>query len=202
VVADGEATVTQERGVAMLWSWLSGIPTFELKLGTAKPYRLTLESGASENVLDLGGVPVTRFEVRHGAGRVEIDFSRPNPAEMTLFSISAGAGSMEAKNLGNANFAELVVEGGAAAYVLDFAGDVRRNAHVRIATGVSSVDLRLPSTTAAKVSSETVLGGLHIGDGFTKRQAAFWNAAAMADKSPLLDIRATVSVGQLRLVAA
>jgi hypothetical protein len=160
---------------------------------------LTIEAGASETDLDLGGLPISRLEVKQGAGKYRIDFSAPNPQVMSLFDLDAGAGDIELSHLVNANFAEMSIDGGAAAYRLDFSGTPQRDAYVKISTGVSSVEIRVPASTAAKISTESVLGSIEIGDGFMKKEGAFWTEAALAGKRPVLTIRTSVALGSLRL---
>jgi hypothetical protein len=210
-------SITQEGGTVRLseqassssaWEWLrsghgvADVPTFDLALGKAKPFRLTVEIGASANQLDLGGVPISRLAVRHGAGKTEVDFSAPNPQPMTLMEISAGAGSTELRNLANARFAELVVEGGMAGYKIDFGGVLQGDAHVRINAALSSVEIVVPATTAAKIATESPLGHVELGDGFTAREGAFWTPAAMEGRTPLLTISATITLGSLTLRAS
>ena len=60
--------------------------------------------------------------------------------------------------LANANVAQVSVEGGAAAYVFDFGGNLRRDVAFKLTAGMSSVEIRIPTGTAAKVTTETVLG--------------------------------------------
>jgi len=184
-----------------IFGWLAGVPRLELTLGAAKPYAVTLESGASEASLDLGGLPITRLAIKHGAGKMELDFSAANSQPMSLLSLATGASDTSVRNLANANCAEITVEGGAAAYRFDFGGQLQRSAHVRISTGVSSLDLSIPRATAAKVALESVVGGPDIGDGFTKKEGTFWTEAALAGQSPILTIHASVALGALRLRA-
>jgi hypothetical protein len=175
-------------------------PTFELALGKIRPFALTLEVGASEATLDLGGVPITRLVARQGAGKYAIDFSSLNPQPMTLLSLSAGAAGMEVTTLANANCAEINLEGGAAAYTFDFGGALQRDTHARITTGLSSVELRIPAATAAKIVSESLLGSLDASSGFKQQHGAFWTEAALAGGTPLLTIQTNVTLGALRLV--
>lgn len=117
IIQDGSTVrITQGRSVVDWFGVFSGVPRFDLALGTARPYILTFEGGASENVLDLGGLPLSRLVIKHGAGKLDIDFSAPNPHEMSLLELGSGAGGMEIRNLANANFAEMRVDGGAASY--------------------------------------------------------------------------------------
>ena len=81
-----------------------GLPVFDLGLGTGKPFALTIETGASDkNHCDFGGVPLTSLDFRQGAGEFVLDFSRPSTVEMTRLNVSAGASSIELRNLANSN---------------------------------------------------------------------------------------------------
>ena len=191
--------ISQRQRWSEILGWFSGVPEFDLTLGTKLPYQLLLEAGASELKLDLGGLPLKRLEVRHGAGKMDIDYSSPNPEPMSILNLGAGAGSIDVRNLANANFDEMILEGGAAAYKLGFGGQLQRDGHVRISTGVSSVDLAIPSSTAAKLYSESVMGTVHVDQSFTKAKGAYWTEAAAAEESPALTIRLTVALGSLNL---
>jgi hypothetical protein len=157
--------------------------------------------GANEGVIELGNVPVTWLALKHGAGKQTVAFSVPNPQPMSLFSVAAGAADLALTNLANANFAEMSLEGGAAAYSLDFGGTLQRNAQVKIVTGMAGVEIRVPGTTAAKIATTTVLGGVSVGDGFMKREGAFWTEAALSGKTPTLAVSANVTMGGIRLIS-
>ncbi len=191
--------ISQRYDVGSLLKLFHGTPTFELALGNLRPYTLTLEGGASENTLDLGGLPLQRLIIKHGAGRLDIDFSEPNPEPMTLLEVSSGAGALQALHLANANFAEMRLEGGASTYRLDFGGVLQRDANVRVSTGLSTVDLLVPVSTAARIAVDTSLGGLDVGDGWTTREGSFWTAPAVAATSPTLRMDVNVALGALRL---
>lgn len=196
----GNVKITQNVQTSTFWNIMpNNPPRFDLTLGKAKSFVLVFEVGASESVVDLGGLPITRLEIKQGAGKFAFNFSSPNPQPMSLLDIDGGALDMEFKNLANANFAEMTLDGGAAGYRLDFGGTLQRDAHARITTGVADVQITVPNNTPTKISVETVLGSVDIGDGLTKREGAFCSAAAMQGKSPVLAIAANVSVGSLRL---
>jgi hypothetical protein len=125
------------------------MPRYELELGRQRPFALTIETGASEFDLDLGGIPLSRLMVRQGAGKFELGFLAPNPEPMQLLDVSSGAAGIELEILANANFSEMRLSGGAARYELDFGGTLSRDAQVNIETGVSGVELTVPASTAA-----------------------------------------------------
>jgi hypothetical protein len=195
--------VEYEPSVKGIAASVSGaVPRYDLKFGKKRTFALTIETGASEFDIDLGGVPVNRLMVRQGAGRFELDFSAPNPEIMELLEISSGAAGIELENLANANFSEMRLSGGAAGYDLDFGGTLSRDAEAKIEAGLSGVEIEIPASTAARVVAETTLGSLDVGDGFTKREGAFWTRAVTAGNEPLLTIRAGVRLGALQLRAS
>lgn len=201
----GTVKLTEEPSTASMWEWLrtghgvADVPVVDLSLGKAKPFRLTIEIGASDNRLDLGGVPISRLALRHGAGKTEVDFSAPNPQPMTLMEIGAGAGSTELRNLANAHAAELLIEGGMAAFTLDFGGTLQQDAHVRVNAALSSVTIVVPATTAAKISTESPLGHIELDERLTAKDGAFWTPAALEGRTPTLTISASVTLGSLTL---
>lgn len=170
-------------------------PSLDLQLGTARPYQLVIDGGANDAVADLGGIPLTRLVVHHGAGRFDLGFSRPNATEMAALEIAAGGVAMDLRNMANANFAEMTVSGGAAQYRIDFGGELRRDGEVKLNAGVASVELRLPAGTAARVRSESLLGALDVGDGFVTREGAYWNEAAAAGRTPMLRLTVNSVLG-------
>src|ERR671921_1436216 len=193
-------TITEaEPSFERIQAVFGGMPRYEVELGNKRPFALTIETGASDFDLDLGGVPLSRLTVRQGAGKFELDFPQPNPEPMELLEISSGAAAIELENLANANFSELRLSGGAASYELDFGGVLSRDAEVSIETGLSAVELSVPSSTAASVVSETTLGSVDVGDGFTKREGAFSTEGALSEDGPVLRIRAGVRLGSLQL---
>jgi hypothetical protein len=203
-ILEEEASVTiteAEPSFERIPGVFGGVPRYELEFGKGKPFALTIETGASEFDLDLGGVPVNRLMVRQGAGKFELGFSVSNPEPMELLEVSSGAAGIELVNLANANFSEMRLSGGAAGYELDFGGTLSRDARASIETGLSGVEISVPAATAARIVAETTLGSVDVGDGFTKREGAFLTEGALSRETPVLEIRAGVRLGSLQLRA-
>jgi hypothetical protein len=192
-------TVRVGRSGADFFGLLSGIPELNLEIGKARPFALTVEAGASESHIDLGGLPITRLNLSHGAGAFDVTFSAPNPAVMSELKLSVGAGRTDAHQLGNANFQSLLVEGGAASYTLDFSGAALKNASARISTAMASVQARIPSELAAQVTSENMLGQTRAEPGFTWNGRAWLSRAATEGKPIQLRIHSAMVMGQLQL---
>ena len=159
VTVGGAVRIEQERNVSGITGLVKGIPEFHLGLGKGRPFSLKIETGASENDIDLGGLSVTDLILNQGAGKTELHFSTSNPSGMNRMEIGAGAGAIELSRLANANSAEINVGGGAASFVIDFGGYLRRDSTVKVSAGMSAVDVRIPSTTAARVTSDSFRGG-------------------------------------------
>ncbi|MEZ4639826.1 MAG: hypothetical protein R2873_01305 [Caldilineaceae bacterium] len=191
--------ISQDFNIPTTLGGMTKAPTFDLKLGKGKPYRLTVEGGASESEMDLGGLPLHGLAVKFGAGKQEFNFSSPNPEAMDEITVSAGAAGIEMENLANANFERMVLEGGAAAFELDFGGELRRDAAVKITTGMASVEVDVPSATPIRLSAEATLGSVDVGDGFMKKDGAFWNEAALSGKTPAITMTAQVVMGAIQL---
>jgi hypothetical protein len=196
----GSVTITEEEpSIERIPAVFGGVPRYELEFGKSRPFALTIETGASEFDLDLGGVPLRGLTVRQGAGKFELGFSEPNPHPMELLEVSSGAAGIELESLANANFSEMRLSGGAAGYELDFGGVLSRDARVSIETGLSGVEFSIPATTAARIVAETTLGSVDVGDGFKKQEGAFLTEGAVGGNSPVLEIRAGVRLGALQL---
>jgi hypothetical protein len=200
IVEEGASvTITEEEpSFERISAVFGGVPRYELRLGRQRPFALPIETGASEFDLDLGGIPLSRLTVRQGAGKFELGFSAPNLEIMQVLEVSSGAAGIELENLANANFSEMSLSGGAVGYELDFGGTLSRDARVSVETGMFGVEVSVPASTAARVVSETTLGSVDVGDGFTKREGAFFTEGALGGGAPVLTIRAGVRLGSLR----
>jgi hypothetical protein len=197
-VTGGDARISQRAAFDRIPS-LREPPAFDLRLGTSAPYRLTIEGGAMDVRCDLGGLPLTRFEARLGAGQLRFAFDAPNTEPMEVLKVSAGAADLELRGLANANAAELAIDGGAAAFHLDFGGVLARDVIARVNTGVAGVDVTIPADTAARVVAKTTLGAVDASKAFTREGRDYLTAAAVAGETPVLTVEATVTLGQLEL---
>jgi hypothetical protein len=176
-----------------------GVPELNLTLGSRYAFALTVEAGASGMYAELGGLPITRLEMSHGAGTTELDFDAPNPVDMSLLKLGVGAGEIKARNLANANFDEMAVGGGAASCKLDFRGTLRHDGNVNIDTAMSSVEVYIPPEMPARIVSVVVLGSPEVDEGFTNREGVYWTPAALEGRMPMLRMHNSVALGRLAL---
>jgi uncharacterized protein DUF2154 len=152
---------TSGDGTSIRQGKLEGIPDLEntienhwdLRLGQS-PMALTLNVGAAEADVDLGGLALHRVTVAQGASNFDLSFSEANPAEMNTFGITAGASRMVVSGLGNANAAEVAFKGGAGSYTFQFDGELQRDVRVSIDAGLGQVVVIVPEGVPATVVFE------------------------------------------------
>lgn len=139
---------------------LEGLPPFDefvnewnLQLGDA-PLDLTVQAGAYEGHLDLGGLALKSLTVRDGASKVDLSFDEPNQTEMSILRYETGASTVTIKGLANANFSTLTFTGGAGNYTLDFSGELQRNAIATIEAGFGDLSLVIPEDLNTVITVE------------------------------------------------
>ncbi len=140
---------------------------WDLKLGNT-PLDLTIQAGAYEGNLELGGLALKSLTVRDGAANVDISFSEPNQIEMSMLRYETGASNVKLTGLANANFSTLTFSGGAGNYTLDFSGELQRDAVVTIEAGFGDLSLIIPEDVDAVVTVEGAALNINHSSGWTQ----------------------------------
>lgn len=185
---------------------LSGLGTdlvndWRLQLGKA-PMRLHVSAGAYEGSYDLSGLVLQELTIKDGAAKTQVAFSSPNPGQMARLKYETGASTVSMTGLAYANFASMEFKGGAGSYILDFSGQLRSDAGVRIEAGVGTVRLVVPGTTAAWVTVDGALNNVSTeGEWVLNGEKYGTPAAGSGPPAKTLTISVEMSVGSLTLVA-
>jgi len=181
---------------------LDGIPNFEddvkneWEISLASyPVELEIEAGAFSGKYEFGGLAITNLYLRDGASDVELRFSQPNLVEMETFRYETGASKVELSGLSNANFKFLTFRGGAGDYLLDFSGDLRQDATVRVQSGVSRVKIIVPEGVSAKVLFTGGLANIKPDGAWEADGNRYTNPGS----GPLLTIEVDLAAGSLEL---
>ena len=140
---------------------------WDLKV-TDTPLDLTVQAGAYEGHLELGGLSLRSLTVKDGASHVEISFLEPNQTEMALLRYETGASDVKLTGLANANFSTLKFSGGAGNYTLDFSGELQRDATVTVDSGLGNLSLIIPEHLKATVTVESAAVNISSGSGWTQ----------------------------------
>lgn len=155
--------------------------TLELGLSRTVPTALSLEIGAAETDLRLGGIPLTELSVETGASETELTFDRPNPARMGRLEMEAGAASLRTRGLGNARFSELSVQGGVGDVRLDFTGEWTGDASATVEVGLGSLRLIFPEELGVRIRRESFLSSFDVPSEFRRTDAGYvtanWDSA-------------------------
>ncbi len=133
---------------------------------------LDLTLGAVEADLDLGGLRISNLDLKTGASRASVRFSRPNATRCRRASFSAGAAEVEVLALGNSRCEEIEFEGGVGHVLLDFSGATNSGARVSVKMAVGGITLRLPRNSGIRITMDKFLSSFEPA-GLVRRGGAF-----------------------------
>ncbi len=164
----GRVTLKQGHGWPIWPIWGDFQNDWELKLGTAKPYELSVSKGVAAGELALGGVPLTGATIDIGAGETAINFDKPNPERADRMEFKSGAGEMKIRGLLNTGAAVVHVRGGAGKAVLSFTGEsLKQDMNVDVSLGVGEAVIDVKAGTPTRVTVSQGLGGIRVLGNFT-----------------------------------
>ncbi len=147
------------------------LPTLNLTFTDQIPIDLVLTLAAGEHELDLSSLKLSSLELKSGACQTTVQFKKPNEKPIEKLKIATGASRFVLEGLGNANFKELHMHGGASDVTMDFSGDAKtRYAKAKISLGAGSLTVLVPQNDAVKVSySENILSSVELPKDFKKK---------------------------------
>ncbi len=147
----------------------------QLSFNNSIPLRLKVTAGVGEARLSLSDLKISRIDFESGVGEAKISSYEPNAVPCEYIKIKNGVGRLEATGLGNLNFRQLEFEGGVGGASLDFTGEWKQSANIRLKLGVGGVNVRLPREVGVRVDAEqNFLSGLHL-EGFTKQNSSYYS---------------------------
>ncbi|MEP7228188.1 MAG: hypothetical protein ABI785_12550 [Gemmatimonadales bacterium] len=118
---------------------------------------LDLSLGAVDADLELGGLRISALDLKTGASRATVRFSRPNGMRCRHAGFSAGAAEVSVLGLGNSRCDEIQFEGGMGKVLLDFSGVWSSSAHVQVKMAVGELTLRLPKRVGVRLAMDKFL---------------------------------------------
>ncbi len=162
------------------------------------PLKLLVSAGVGESRLSLSKIKLAQMDFESGVGEAKINAYEPNPIQCEFIRLKNGIGSIEAVGLGNLNFREFEFEGGVGGAELDFTGEWKQDADIRITVGVGGVNVRMPREIGTRVEAEKhFLSGVHL-EGFDQRGSVHYSKNYdSADVK--ISMRVTTGIGDLRV---
>jgi hypothetical protein len=162
------------------------------------PVKLNINTGVGDARLALSGLKISELELESGVGGCRISSYEPNAIACDRVRIKNGVGSMDAVGLANLNLRELDFEGGVGGANLDFTGEWKQDAEIRVQVGVGGATLRMPRDVGVRVEAEKhFLSGLHL-EGFTQRDGFYYSENYDSAKRRV-SVRVETGVGGFRI---
>ena len=118
---------------------------------------LDLTLGAVDADVDFGGLRVGSVDLKTGASRSLVRFSKPNLTRCRRADFSAGAAELTVIGLGNSRCDAIAFEGGMGKVTLDFSGAWTSSARVQVKMAVGELTLRLPRTVGVRIAMDKFL---------------------------------------------
>ncbi len=125
--------------------------SWDITLSRNYPTELSLDIGACEIEMELGGLKLSELNIDVGAASGTISFSKKNPIRLREIDIDAGACSLELISLGNANFDEFNFDGGVGSFEIDLRGKYNGISRVDLEIGLGSVEIILPKNVPVRI---------------------------------------------------
>lgn len=169
-----------------------------LSLNDSIPLSLKITAGVGDARLSLSGLKIAEIDFASGVGEAKLSAYEPNRIPCESIKLKNGVGRLEAVGLGNINFKDLEFEGGVGGASLDFTGEWKHDANIRIQVGVGGVNVRIPKEMGVKVeAAKHFLSGLHL-EGFKKQDSLYYSENY--DKAAIrLAIYVTTGIGGFRV---
>ena len=152
----------------------------ELALSPAVPMDLSLEMGAVEAELDLGGLSLTSLDIKAGANATRVRFDTPNRVAMRSLEVQAGAASIVLSSLASSNAAVMNVDAGVGSVEMDFTGTWTTDIAASIDIAFGALKLLVPDDVGVRLEVGKVLARVS-SEGLTSRDGALvsdnWDTA-------------------------
>lgn len=149
-------------------------------LNPAVPINLDIELGGAQADVELGGMRVKTLKLQMGLVGSKVNFSEPNQIVMDELTLDVGIGGVEIANLGNANVAQINVNGGMDGISLDFGDDVMHDVKINADVAFGGLKIQVPASVGVSIQADTKLSSFKP-EGFTKMNGAWftpnWNEA-------------------------
>ena len=172
---------------------------WNVALSTKLPSDITMDIGASDLDVDLGGIPITDLNLKIGAAEGHLDFSKPNPERLREMRIDVGASSFDCESMGNANFESLRFNSGAASGLLDLRGQYSGECDITIKVGAGSLDVILPADVAVHIEADdSWLSSVDFHNENLKRlHKGVWESPGYDEAKTRMDVNIDVGIGSV-----
>lgn len=146
--------------------------TMQATLSARVPMELTLEIGAVEGDVQLGGLRLTDFALKGGAAELTLRFDAPNPVPMRAMTLEVGAADVKVLHAINAQTERVQATVGVGALDLDFTGPLAHDLDISASLALGDFTLRVSPEVGVYADASTFLGDLS--DSGLEKRAGGW----------------------------
>ncbi len=170
-----------------------------LYFSTEIPIEFTIETGASENELNLGGMQIRTLKLSCGASDTYLDFPEENPIEMEKFTIEAGVSKLTIDNMLNAHFRLFRFNGGMGDYNFYLNGNLRKTARLDFNTGIATSKLIIDPDIPFKAQIDhSFLSSVTVND--AEEEDELFTSFNFDGEKPYLRIIAETGIGTFKIL--
>jgi hypothetical protein len=139
------------------------------------PLDLSLELGAVEADLQLGGLRLTDLTIRGGAADVTARFDQPNREQLRTMTLQVGAAHLKMFDVANSGVSRIIAEVGAGALTIDLGGTLARDVDITASLAMGGLELTVSQDAGVFVDERSFLGGFEK-EGFVKRGDGWYSS--------------------------
>ncbi len=133
--------------------------TAAIELSSAVNLSLDVSLGAAEAALELGGLRLSELELKSGASRTTVSFSRQNRGTCRSASVTSGAGEVTVLGTGNSGCPAWHFDGGVGSVTIDLGGAWATDGRINLNLALGGVTLRTPKDLGLRVTLRGFLAG-------------------------------------------
>jgi hypothetical protein len=171
-----------------------------LRFTDAVPIRMDAEIACGKGEFDLTGLQIKNFKLSTGASSVTLRCDEPNRTVIEDLNIESGVGKLIATRLGNTNFRRLKFSGGVGSYDLDFSGEFRSEANVKIEVGLGAITVNIPDNIGAKVMcEESWISKIHLDPAFVEHEDNTYYTSNYSTAAGRLNVKVEAGLGSVRV---
>jgi hypothetical protein len=127
------------------------------ELSAKVPMDLTLDVGATEAEIQLGGLRISDFTLHGGASDITVDFASRNSERLRLMVIEVGAADAKVRHLANSGVERLQASVGVGHVDLDLSGALQHDVDLTANVGMGAMELHVAPDVGVRVNASTFL---------------------------------------------
>ena len=131
--------------------------TFRAELTRNVPLRLSLELGAAQGNIQLGGLRLQELSLKTGATKLQVDFAEINRESLANFDLDVGAAEVKVTRAGNARAGRTQINVGVGSLDYDLDGAWTGDADFSVNLALGKFTLRVPTDVGVRVTASTFL---------------------------------------------